>query len=268
MTPSDKSAIDQLTANQTALDGKIGSLSSAVGKIKALATGIETIPLNETGIVGNDTITDTTPGDKNYQTQSWVLNYSNKLQPLTKRVVADPIKSENVSYFGSLADASNKLPIITLTIQFQSPSHFEFSTGLIVPVTPYHSYAKSSDSSGNPTVSETKTYAVDPIALVHYRLSEFSTRQERSAFFLTGGVGINSATSQVEFGAGATYAYRSLAIDFLADIGRDTQLGGGLTPNGPLGHYAAPPTTPVWGVRFAPGFSVRIPLGGGSSSGK
>ncbi len=48
---------------------------------------------------------------------------------------------------------------------------------------------------------------------------------------------------------------------------RDTKLGGGLSPNGSLGLYAAPPLTPTWGVKFASGISVRIPLGGGGGSG-
>jgi hypothetical protein len=106
------------------------------------------------------------------------------------------------------------------------------------------------------------------MAFVNYRVAEWPTRKQASAFFFTGGVGVNSSTKAVEFGAGATYSYRSFAVSMLFDIGRDTQLGGGLTPGGSLGKYSAPPTTTTWGVKPAAAVSIRIPLDGGSSTGK
>jgi hypothetical protein len=278
-TPEDKKTVADLTANEAAVDQAISALSiapsagaptalaAAIAKINSLADGLENVSMGEIGIVGNDTITYTTADNRNYQSQTWALDYINKLQPLAKRIAADPLKTESAANLASLADASSKQAILTLTVQFQSPSRFELTTGIMVPVRPYHSYAKGSDSTGTATAQETTTYAVVPIALVNWRWAQWITRQEPSASFLTGGIGINSSTSAVEFGAGATYSYRSFAISFLADIGRDTQLGGSLKPNGPLGSYTAPPTMPKWGVRFAPAISVRIPLGG-SSPGK
>ena len=196
------------------------------------------------------------------------MNYSNKLLPIAKMVAADTLKPEDIFYFSGIADAPSKQPIITLTVQFQSTSRVELSTGLMVPFTPYHSYAKGSDASGNAIVQETTTYVVVPMAFVNYRVAEWPTRKQASAFFFTGGVGVNSSTKAVEFGAGATYSYRSFAVSMLFDIGRDTQLGGGLTPGGSLGKYSAPPTTTTWGVKPAAAVSIRIPLGGGSSTGK
>jgi phage gp37-like protein len=265
-TPAQLETVRKLTDNQKVLDAKVSPIADALAKINALAVGIGAVSLAETGIIGNSFITDTTPGDKNYQSQTWSLDYSNKLLPLAKRVAADPLKSQNAAYVGSLADASDKQSILTLTVQFQSTSRIELSTGLMVPFTPYHSYAKGSDDMGNATVQATTTYAVVPIALINYRVIEWITKQQPSAFFLTGGVGVNSVTTQVEFGAGLTYSYRSLAFSLLADIGRDTNLGGSLTPGGSLGLYTVVPTTTSWVVKPAAALSVRIPLGGGASA--
>ena len=267
-TAPEKSDVDKLLKNQSVLDDNIKLLPVSAAKIKALADGLHSIAIAASGSEFNAVIIDTAPNDKNYQNETWILNYSNKLLPTAKLVAADTLKPEEAFYFSGIADAPNKQPIITLTVQFQSTSRVELSTGLMVPFTPYHSYAKGSDASGNPIVQETTTYVVVPMAFVNYRVAEWPTRQQASAFFFTGGVGVNSSTKAVEFGAGATYSYRSFAVSMLFDIGRDTQLGGGLTSGGSLGKYSAPPTTTTWGVKPAAAVSIRIPLGGGSSTGK
>jgi hypothetical protein len=267
-TAAERADVDLLLKNQKVLDDNIKLLDVPAAKIKALADGLNGIAITANGIEGNAVITDTAPNDKNYQNETWVLNYSNKLVPTAKRVAADTLKPEDAFYFGGLADTPNKQPIITLTVQFQSTSRVELSTGLMVPFTPYHSYAKGSDASGNAIVQETTSYVVVPMAFVNYRLAEWRTQKQASAFFFTGGVGVNSSTKAVEFSAGATYSYRSFAVSVLFDIGRDTQLGGGLTPGGSLGKYSTPPTATTWGVKPAAAVSIRIPLGSGSSSGK
>jgi hypothetical protein len=267
-TAPERSDVDKLLKNQSVLDDNIKLLPVSVAKIKVLADGLHSIAIAPSGSEFNAAITDTAPNDKNYQNETWILNYSNKLLPTAKMVAADTLKPEDIFYFSGIADAPSKQPIITLTVQFQSTSRVELSTGLMVPFTPYHSYAKGSDASGNAIVQETTTYVVVPMAFVNYRVAEWPTRKQASAFFFTGGVGVNSSTKAVEFGAGATYSYRSFAVSMLFDIGRDTQLGGGLTPGGSLGKYSAPPTTTTWGVKPAAAVSIRIPLGGGSSTGK
>ena len=264
-TDAEKKNVEQMMKNQKVLDGNI---DDPAAKIKALADGLNTIAIADSGIEGNATIADAAPDDKNYQNETWVLNYSNKLLPIAKRVAADALKPEDALYFSGIADAPNKQPIVTLTVQFQSTSRVELSTGLMAPFTPYHSYAKGSDASGNAIVQETTTYVVVPMAFVNYRVAEWPTQRQASAFFFTGGIGVNSSTKAVEFGAGATYSYRSFAVSMLFDIGRDTQLGGGLIPGGSLGKYSTPPTTTTWGVKPAAAISIRIPLGSGSSTGK
>jgi hypothetical protein len=267
-TAAEKADVDLLLKNQKVLDDNIKLLPVSAAKIKALADGLNSIVIAASGSEFNAVITDTAPNDKNYQNETWVLNYSNKLLPTAKLVAADTLKPEDAFYFGGIADAPNKQPIITLTVQFQSTSRVELSTGLMVPFTPYHSYAKGSDASGNAIVQETTSYVVVPMAFVNFRLAEWPTRKQASAFFFTGSVGVNSSTKAVEFGAGATYSYRSFAVSMLLDIGRDTQLGGGLTPGGSLGKYSTPPTTTTWGVKPAAAVSIRIPLSSGSSTGK
>jgi hypothetical protein len=270
-TVQEKSDVEKLLTNQKMLDDSIKVLDVAKAKIDDLAEGLKSAAIPDTapnGILGNAVITDTAPNDQNYQNETWVLNYSNKLLPTAKRVAADALKPEDAFYFGGIADAPNKQPVITLTVQFQATSAIELSTGLMVPFKAYHSYAKGSDASGNAIVQETTTYVVVPMAFVNYRVAEWPTRKQASAFFFTGGVGVNSSTKAVEFSAGTTYSYRSFAVSMLFDIGRDTQLGGGLTSGGSLGKYSAPPTTTTWGVKPAAAVSIRIPLGGGSSTSK
>jgi hypothetical protein len=267
-TDAERFDVAKLLKNQDVLNDYVKLLPVAVAKINALAEALNSIVIAANGIEGNAIITDTAPDDKNYQLETWVLNYSNKLLPTAKRVAADTLKPEDAFYFGGIADASDKQSIITLTVQFQATSRIELSTGLMVPFRPYHSYAKGSDASGNSIAQEMTTYVVVPMAFINYRVAEWSTRKQASAFFFTGGVGVNSSTKAVEFSAGATYSYRSFAVSMLVDIGRDTQLGGGLTPNGSLGKYSAPPTTTTWGVKPAAAVSIRIPLGGGTSTGK
>jgi hypothetical protein len=279
-TQPEKSVVVLLEDNQTALKAELTDLTASpspylkayLPKLRALATGITDLTLAPQGIPGNSLIEDTKIDNKNYQTQTWVLNYTNKLQPLAKRVAAETLKSEDASHLSSVADAPAKQPIVTITVQFQSPSHVEVSTGLMVPLTPYHSYVKASVATNgmisDNVVQETRTYAVVPMAFINILAREWIARKQRSAFFVTGGVGYNPSTTAVEFGTGLTYSYRSIAFSGLVDIGRDTKLGGGFTVGqslGPTNAAANPITSTYWAVKPAAAVSVRIPLGGSGS---
>ncbi len=257
------------------MDKNQASLKTAfepLARLEALAKAVSALPDQGIGIPENAVIQDLTPTEKNYETQTWAINYTNKLMPTAKRVAAETFKSENVALLSGLADASPKAPLVILTVQFQSPSRFEVSTGLIVPLTPYHSYAKAAVAKNgvvtDNVVQETKTYTVVPTVFINYLLGERIAKQQRSALFATGGVGYNPTSTSVEFGAGLTYSYRSLAFSFVADIGRDTKLTGGFTVGQSLGtgNAANPPTSTYWSVKPAFAISVRIPLGGSSSS--
>jgi hypothetical protein len=271
--PIDKAKVATLLANQAILKTKIDAVNSASLKLTELATGISGLVLQPAGIIGNSTISDLTPNDPNYQTQTWALDYTNIVQPLAKRIAADSLKSKGTALLGSIADPSPKLPVITITVQFQKPNRIEISSGLMVPLMPYHSYSKASVASGgivtDNVVQETKTFTVVPMAFVNVLVHEWITNQQRSAWFFSPGVGYNPTTSSVEFGAGITYSYRSVAFSALADIGRDTKLGGGFVVGQSLGNTssaATPITSTYWTVKPALALSVRIPLGGGAAS--
>jgi hypothetical protein len=266
----DANEIAILDKNQASLNSVYDGFSSSLAKLAVLEAAVNGIPDTSDGIEGNAVIKDLTPSEKNYQTQTWVVDYTNKLTATAKRVAADTLKTESAALMSGLADASAKVPVVTITVQFQSLQRFEVSTGLMVPLTPYHSYVKASVAKNgvvtDNVVQESKTYTVVPIVFVNVLGKEWITRQQRSAWFLTGGVGYNPATSAVEFGAGMTFSYRSVAVSFLADVGRDTKLGGGFTVGQSLGlsNAASPITSTYWTVKPALAISVRIPLGGSS----
>jgi hypothetical protein len=211
-------------------------------------------------------IHDAQPKDKNYQTQVWTLEYTNKLASAAKRAAADSYKPPTA--LGDMIDVPTKVPIATITVQYQQPTRVEVSTGLMVPMKPYHSYAAAEvAANGSVTgnvVQETLTYTVVPVALVNIPAKDWSTPPQRTALFGTTAVGYNAASSAVEFGAGLSFSWRSIVISGLADIGRDTRLAGGFAVGQPLSatNPAKPLTTVVWGFKPAAALSVRIPLGG------
>jgi hypothetical protein len=272
-TEADRPIVANLNTNQETLDKALKAFEPNIAKLSALSAAVSTVQPVPPKAVFNGAIKDTKIDPKDYQTQTWTLDYTNKLLPVAKRVSSDTLKSESAAYLGSLADASTKVSIVTITIQFQSPSRIEVSTGLMVPLAPYHSYAKASVAANgvvtDNVVQETKTYALVPMVLINILAKEWVANTQRSAIFVTGGVGVNTATTTVEFGAGLTYSYRSIAISGLIDIGRDTQLAGGFKVGqslGPTNAAANPLTSTYWTVKPAVALSVRIPLGGSSSS--
>ena len=194
------------------------------------------------------------------------------MTPVVKRAIADSYKSANVALLTALAGAPLKVPIITVTVQFQTPSRIEVSSGLMVPFSGFHTYSKAEVASGgvvsDDVVQKTITFSVVPMAYTNLLAFERNPNGQRLGLFATGGIGYNPATNSVEFGAGGTFSYRSIAISFLADIGRDTKLAGGFTVGqslGPTNAAATPLTTTYWTIRPAMALSVRIPLGGGAS---
>lgn len=261
----DAQGAEEIAANEAFVDQNDDELETLTRRLEALSGGMKGLTPSSGGIEGANTISDPDPTDNNYQNQVWNLNYVNELQPITKRVAADTLKSGSSSSLGGIADPSPKQTIVSITVQFQNPLPVEASAGLMVPFTPYHSYAKSTDSLGNPIAQETTSYALVPIALVNVPFKQWIVHKQPSAIFASGGVGVNSVTSAVEFGAGLTFSYRSFEISALADIGRDSKLTGGITPNGSLGSYGAPPTQSVWQVRPSAAIGIRIPIGGASS---
>ena len=88
--------------------------------------------------------------------------------------------------------------MITITVQYMTAPKFEVSSGVMVPTTPFHSYAAAASSAdaSKTVVQQSLTYTVVPTANVNFLIKEFMTRQ-RAALFETTAVGYNPATSAV-----------------------------------------------------------------------
>lgn len=268
-----------LKANQKVLtdtlDARISSSKTLdlAAKFQALIDAIKTIQDHGNGLPGQDTtsgqntIHDAQPNDKNGQNQVWVVNYINKLNPVAKRVSTPGALAPDTGTLGSLTDSS-KQQLVKLTVQFQHSSPLEVTSGLLIPLSPYHSYAKAAVASNgtvtNNVVQQNLTYTVVPAVFIHFVAHEFAGNQ-RVALFGTVATGYNPASSAVEFGVGPSFGWHSIVFSGLADIGRDTDLRGGFKVGQSLGLNAANPLTgTIWRVKPSLAVSVRIPLGGTS----
>jgi hypothetical protein len=260
--------VNQLAEVQQTLDAAWKQGRDPYLRIQALIDGLSQLPTAGAPPSGGADIIDSAPGDTNYRDEVWTLNDQNLFAPLAERISAPTLRTEAQSGWNELPEPPHKQPIVSISVRFQSPSRLEFSTGLMVPLTPNHGYTigdvAAAGSVTGYTVQEAKTYTVVPIALLNVLLRQWIAHRQPSAFFATGGIGVNASTSNVEFGLGGTYSYRSFAFSLLADIGRDTHLKGGLTVGQSLG--TSPPltlpTSTSFGVKPAFSIAVRIPLGG------
>ena len=247
-----KPDLDGVTQNQLALKARTDLLTW----VSDLAKGApQSFPLTDISPNGNDWIQVT-----------WNLNAANTAAPIAKRLATQPYKPAQPS--DVILSPVPKQSVIAVTAQYQSAPHLEFSTGLMVPIRPYHSYAVASTASngaitGN-VVQESLTYTVVPLALVNVPIRQGIVKEQPVAAFASVGVGYNPATSAVEFGVGGIFSWRSMQIGFLADIGRDLQLSGGFHVGEilPVSNPPKPLTTTVWGVKPAMSLSVRIPIAG------
>ena len=256
-----------LNVNQVTLINALNQRQNLGLRLASLLNAIRLIPSKGFGLKGPTEIHEFPSNDKSYQSQVWVLNYTNKLVPVAKTVSAQNFTPDS-GVFGGLADTPTKQTVATLTIQFQSSPRLEVSSGLMVPITPYHSYsaaavATNGTVTGN-VVQETTTYTVVPMVSVNVLLKEFIPRRQRAALFGSAAVGYNPVTSSVEFGPGMSFSWHSVVLTASADIGRDTHLAGGFTVGQtlPASNPSKPLTTTAWGVKPALALSIRIPLGG------
>ena len=263
------SELADLNLNQIVLMNALGQRKDLGIRLAQLLAAVKLIPNNAPATKIFPVIDEFPSKEKTYQTQVWVLNFANTLAPAVKKVSAQSTTTDN-SPLVSPTDASAKQALVALTVQFQSPPRVEVSTGLMVPVTPYHSYSTAAVATNGTitgsVVQETRTYTVVPMVSVNILATDFTVKQQRAAWFGSVAVGYNPATSSVEFGVGPSFSWRSIVISALADIGRDTRLAGGFTVGQslPAGNPPKPLTTTVWNVKPAAVISIRIPIGGTS----
>lgn len=257
--------VKKLKDNQAVL---VKAGSDLTDKLQALVDAVTAISDQSTGLQSANTIQVAPPHDKNGQNQVWVVNYVNKLNPVAKRVSTAGALGPDTGALGSLTDSS-KQQLVKLTVQFQHSSPLEVTSGLLVPLSPYHSYAKAAVASNgtvtNNVVQQNLTYTVVPAVFIHFLAHEFAGNQ-RVALFGTVATGYNPASSAVEFGVGPSFGWHSIVFSGLADIGRDTDLRGGFKVGQSLGltNAANPLTGTIWRVKPSLAVSVRIPLGGAS----
>jgi len=220
--------------------------------------------------------TDLKPSDRDVTTEVWSLDYVNLGTTTVKNALTVPaggaVASSALSASDIVTSAAPSTSITTVALAYQRPQRLEFATGVMVPFRPYHSYSTAETATagvvtGN-VIQETLTYTAVPLALVNIVVKQGLAKGRPVAGFATIGTGVNAASGSVEFGVGGSFSWRSFMVSFLADIGRDTRLTGGFYPNEPLpiSNPPKPLTETYWSVKPAVALSVRIPLGGSSSS--
>ena len=208
---------------------------------------------------------------------SWALNFTNVLTGIVAQVSQTNYTALNAQISTSYTQLSapTKTQAMSLTVQSTNKEWVEASAGFVVPWRAYHSYSAAAQASGGSVTGNVVqlklTHTVVPAAFVNVNLIEFPSRHGSFAVFLSPFVGYNGTTSAVETGIGPTISWKSLALNLMADYASDTYLAGGFTVGQSLGgsNPASPLTTNAYSWRFAPGISIRIPLGssGGSSAG-
>lgn len=249
-----KPQVDIVNQNQMALRART-DLLGWIAQLKK--NDPQSYPLMDVSQSGSDWIQAT-----------WNLNATNTAAAVAKRLATVPYKPAQAGDL--ILSPAPKQSLVAVTVQYQSTPRLEFSTGLMVPTLPFHSYAVAATAingtiTGN-VVQESKTFTVVPLALVNVSVWQGIAGRQPVAGFLSLGTGYNPATSNVEFGVGGSFSWKSLQFGALADIGRDLQLAGGFTVGEtlPASNPPKPLTTTVWGVKPAFSLSVRIPITGAS----
>ena len=246
----------KVTGNQNSVKTALAPLLDLVNVLNALTQP----PLT------SFTIPDPDGANHNSLQATWTLNFVNTLSPAAKRVYTPSYKPGAAS--DAILTPPAKQAVVAITAQYQAPAHIEFSTGIMVPLRPFHSYSTVAIAAGGTitgnVVQQTLTYTVVPLALVNFSLVQGVPGKQPLGLFATIGTGYNPATTSVEFGVGPTFSFRSIELSALADIGRDTQLSGGFTVGQTFAASTAPKPLTVtgWFVKPAVALSVRIPIGG------
>jgi hypothetical protein len=186
----------------------------------------------------------------------------------------------------SVINSQAKTAIATITVLYADP-RFETSAGVLFNFVHNRTFADqtittsapgTAQTAGEMQIFETATRpTVVPFVAGHIRLGDDFTIPalgRRAAFYATAWVGINPNNTLPEYGAGPTFAWRSLMFSVLYDRTHDTRLAPGsyvgqivCSPSPPTGSSlpsctpapAAPTSTTFATNAFAFGLSVRIP---------
>ena len=284
--------LDTLQTQKTILDSKIeyhedaGDASNQSQRLKLLSTVINSVSTAQADAtkkagsgqnVVNQFVVDVPSGNKAFNVSGvWALNYTNVLSGVVTQVSQSPYPPKDppapVDY-AQLGTPPTKTQALSITIQATNKEWVEASAGFVVPVRAYHSYTAAAQASGGAVtgnvVQMTQTHTVVPAAFVNINLLEIPNRHGSWALFVTPFVGYNSTTSTVETGIGPSITWRSIELNMMMDYGNDAYLKGGFTVGQSLGasNPASPLTANAYSWHFAPGISIRIPLGSSSGGG-
>jgi hypothetical protein len=228
-----------------------------------------------------------TKKEKVNEIQTWDLDTANKLARIAGQMKIDIYGDPLANVMGSLADAPTKQTFVEFQIEFLNEPRLEISSGLLVPIRPYHSYSEATPyssataSTGSctagttnapsaptncPIVQQSSTIAVVPNVSFNILLGHelVLPDRQRGAWMWTITVGYNSATTSAAFGTGLSFSYRSMVFSFVPIVDQEQHLTGGFMVNQSAGTATTPTTTSSWKVNPAIGISLRIPLGGGT----
>jgi len=281
-----------MKAAQQALHGAFETAAAYQSKMQGLLNAVTALTLDNEPSEFEKTITDLDAKDadkkeeKNYETQTWDINVGNKLAWIAGQIKADKFGDQITGLMGNLANAPTNQTVVEFKIEFLNEPRLEISSGLLVPVRPYHSfseatpYSSATSTSGScaagttiapsaptncPIVQQSLTLAVVPNVSFNIPIHEFILGQQPAAWFFTIAPGYNSATTSATIGGGISFSYRSMVFSFLPLADRDTQLTGGFQVNQSAGTATSPTTANYWRFNGSVGISLRIPLGGGGS---
>ncbi len=249
---------------------RLNALSGAIASISTAPTNSAQTPAGTQNSVNQFVINVPNSGKAFNVSGVWALNYTNVLSNAITQVTQATFPPQGGTLGASyvqLGSPATKTQAMSITIQSTNREWVEASAGFVVPWRAYHSYTAAAQASGgsvvNNVVQQTLTHTVVPAAFVNINLLEIPNRRGSWAFFLTPFVGYNNTTSAVETGIGPSISWRSIELNLMADYANDTYLSGGFTVGQSLGasNPASPLTANAYSWRFAPGISIRVPLG-------
>jgi hypothetical protein len=270
-----------LNAAQQVLHSAADTAAGYQAKMQALIT--EVAALVQFDGPNPMTISDQHAGSKDNEVQTWDLNAGNRLAGVAGQVKADKYGGQITRLMGSLADAPTKQTVVEFKIQFLNEPRLEISSGLLVPLRPYHSfseatpYSSATATSGSctagtttpsaptncPIVQQTSTIAIVPEVSFNILLGhELALGKQRAAWMWTIAAGYNSATASAAFGTGLSFSYRSMVFSLVPIVDQEQHLTGGYQVNQSAGTATTPTTTNSWKVNPSLGISLRVPLGG------
>ncbi len=238
--------LDDVSNNQRRLEASLDSLLKAQSALLAAAAIVKDIDTNNVDPKAKYTVGEFKPGAN---------------RQATIRIKARDMLS------------AEETELTTVVVVF-GDTRWEVSGGVLFSVLPTREFANqpiivngvptvSADGSQLTSIVETNSRPmVVPLVLTHFRLGEWPLKgQHRSAFLVSGGIGVNPYSGSADFVLGVSLGLRGLMISPMLHWAQDHSLTGGLKPGQELG--ASPPTlttqrfwVQTWGVAL----TYRIPV--------